>query len=513
MTKVCDIWFKKDEKNRCYYILQGCYSDDEFNAIINYSSWEFKSWKTGKEIKTFASLPLPFEYNYRNRIFWSYIGFATIMIRYLQKIGYIINGKENFYSKNIIIGSMYYKLWDFQEEAVKGWIDNSCCGIIKSPTGSGKSILGCNIIKRTELRTIIVVHTSDIMINVWYNNLVEQFSEGIKGRIGLIGGGIDKKDRLDMRLSGDCSFEYNIDKDIVIATFQSLLNKLDLLSKEKFGLVIYDEVHHVSAEQFKKVADNIRATYLLGLSATLSRPDGKSPLFYGMLGGLCYNVGIKKLVNKGILVEPIFEAIVLNDPEIQIEIASCGKKQLELSQYIKKLSSSSAVKKNYIIDLVKGLTLNKKRFIMYTDWVNPIDGIFTRDDYVRELRQNGIRVVGVASEFSGTYREKLFNDLKKGELDGLVFGALGSEGINIPVIDSVIMCNCTASPIRYPQRVGRAMRSLRDGSKTHAYIYEILIDIPMEHDWANRNFYEYKSEGYRKRKTWIDNGKVINTEI
>jgi superfamily II DNA or RNA helicase len=434
------------------------------------------------------------------------------MIRYLQQLGYIVNGRENFYSKEIIIGSMYYKLWDFQEEAVKSWIDNGCCGIIKSPTGSGKSILACDITKKMKVRTLISVHTSDLMVNVWFNNLVEQFSENIKGRIGLVGGGLSKNDRKDMRLSGDCSFEYNIGKDIVIATAQSVMNRLNELSQEKFGLVIYDECHHYSAEQFKKVASAVRAPYKLGLSATLNRPDGTSPLFYGMLGGLCYNISIKELVRKGVLVEPVFETIVVNDSDIQTEIATCGLKQLELSRYIKKLSSSSIVKKDYILDLVKGLKMNNKKFVMYTDWVTPVDGVFTRDEYVKYLQDMNIRVVGVSSEFSGKQREYLFDSLKKGKLDGLVFGMLGSEGVNIPAVDSVIMCNATASTIRYPQRVGRAMRSLRDNSKKYAYVYEVLLDIPKELDWSEKNFYEYKTEGYRKKKIWIDNGKVVSME-
>lgn len=1014
MAKVCDIWFKKDQKDRCYYTLQGCYNNDEFDVITKYKSWMFKSWKTGKEEKVFCFIE-----DYSRRIFWSYIGFAPIIIRLLQQrdyiinedepnekryvMSYLINGKENFNSKDIIIGSMFFKLWDFQEEAVKSWIDNGCCGIIKSPTGSGKSIVACDIIKKMNVRTLISVHTSDLMINVWFNNIVEQFSEGIKGRIGLVGGGLSKNDRLNMRLDGNCSFEYNIGKDIVITTAQSVLNKLDRLSEERFGLVIFDEClpystlinttkgcykigelydsysdenkrylvermevncinletmnvieskfipkktaikrmyeiktetgisfvssydhkyitdkdkngnidyseiykcknigyslirsydnrdecirarlfgyilgdgnlnsknyraevygsyedmlrmekdinkigftisdlkdmkdvksiittedgeelevcgdvciiglssefghylssigypfgkktnkiydipnwimegsvdikreflagfmgaevmrprerlkrsfeairfnyykredlvedsmsfanqltklfsefdiaiskvevlegnirkdgttskeirftisnskesmvnllnigyryckerevyaeiirqyylytnkitdktiktsdfvielyksgyaqrniinminsinnkknsvslmnfftdekkdkyeldeveyididksmidhwranwktnefsngysknnvvefkdwlkkvngniifldvtsrkfvkeeqgydleilnenhnyivntginvhncHHYSAENFRKVANAVRAPYKLGLSATLNRPDGTYPMFEGMLGGRCFDISIKKLVDKGVLVQPIFETMVVNDHPIQMEIATCGLKQLELSRYIKKLSSSSVVKKDYILDLVKGLTLNNKKFIMYTDWVTPVDGVFTRDDYVKYLQDMDVRVVGVSSELSGKQREQLFDALKKGKLDGLVFGSLGSEGVNIPAVDSVVMCNATASTIRYPQRVGRAMRSLRDNSKRYAFIYEILLDTPKEHEWAAKNFYEYKTEGYRKKKILIDNGKVISVE-
>ncbi len=497
MAKICDLDIKGD---KCYFKLLGC-SNNELLEIVGFKSWMFKSWKYGNERKYFAYI----WYNGDNeKIIWSYLGFAPILVRYLQGLGYIVNGKELFRSKEIIIGNMYYGLWDFQLEAVKAWYNNGCYGVIKSPTGSGKSIIGCDIMKKMGVRTLISVHTSDLMINVWFNNLVEQFSEGIKNRIGLVGGGLSKNDRKDMRLSGDCSFEYNIKKDIVIATSQSVLNRLDDLTKERFGLLVVDEVHHYSAEQFRKVASSVRAPYRLGLSATLYRSDGTSPLFYGLMGDLCYAVGIRELVGKGILVEPVFETIIIDDSLIQSQIATCGLKQLELSRYIKKMSSSSVVKKDYIINLVKALHMNKKRFLMYTDFVTPADNVFTRDDYVRELLGEGINVIGVSSELSSNEREKLFNELKIGKLDGLVFGALGSEGVNIPAVDSVIMCNATASTIRFPQRVGRAMRSVRgDPNKKYAFIYEMCLNIDKELEWSENNFHEYKTEGYTKEKKFI----------
>jgi len=370
---------------------------------------------------------------------------------------------------------------------------------------SGKGVMACEIIRRTSARTLILVHTSDLLINVWLNTLVEQFSEGIKGRIGIIGGGLTEKDRKYMRMSSDCSFDANINKSIVIATSQSMLKKLNLLRKQRFGLLIVDEVHHYSSEQFKNVTSAVSAPMRLGLSATLNRTDGTAPLFFGLLGDICYSVGIRDLVEKGILVDPLFETHIVNDSDIQSEIVKCGLQQLELSRYIKKMSASSVIKKNYIINsLVKRLYLAKQKFIMYTDYVTPVDGVYTRDDYVKEISSLGIRVYGVSSELSGNQRERLFNDLKVGNLDGLIFGALGSEGVNIPAVDSVIMCNTTASPIRFPQRVGRAMRSIRGNpDKKFAYIYEVCLNIGKELDWSKKNFYEYRSEGYYKNEVTV----------
>jgi superfamily II DNA or RNA helicase len=509
IMKVCDLNIVGDT---CRFSLYGC-SDDEFDKIEKYKQWISRSWKYGNRSHSFVNIIDKYS---NPREIWTYLGFAPNLIRYLKNDdfkyiidgkefftgSYIVKGREVFIGKEIIVGNLYYSLWDFQKEAVDAWIDNGGFGIIKSPTGSGKGVMACDIIRRIGKKTLILVHTSDLLINVWFNTLVEQFSEGIKGRLGIIGGGLTKKDRKQMRLSSDCSFEFNINKSIVIATSQAMLNKLDMLSKQRFGLLVVDEVHHYSSEQFKKVASVVSAPYRLGLSATLNRPDGTSPLFYGLLGDPCFDVGIKKLVKKGILVEPKFYKFIIDDKTVQMKIATCGLQKLDLSRYIKKMSASSVIKKDYIIyNLVKLLHEFRRKFIMYTDFVKPSDEVFTRDDYVKEILRLGVNVIGVDSELSSNQREKLFNDLKVGKLEGLIFGALGSEGVNIPAVDSVVMCNATASPIRFPQRVGRSMRSVRnDSNKKAAYIYEICLNTSKELDWTKDNFHEYEVEGYFKEE-------------
>lgn len=443
----------------CFYNLHGC-RGDELNEILNYKSWVLRSWKTGRERKYFVN-----KYGASNDgfVIWSYAGFAPILIRHLQnRLGYLINGKENFRSKEVLLGNMYYSLWDFQKDAVKAWEDAGGYGILKCPTGAGKSLVGCYIIKKTGLRTIICVHTGDLLINVWYNYLIEQFGASIKSRIGIIGGGLSKKDRKRMRVCGN-GFEENIEKDIVIATSQSLLNRLSDLGKQKFGLMIVDEVHHYPSEQFRRVANAIRAPARLALSATLIRSDGMSPMMQGLIGDVVYRVGIRELVKKGLLVEPVFSTIVIDDEECKIKIENSwrnkgkGANDMEYITKEKKISGSSEKKKDYILELCSSLLLNKKKFMMYTDWVTGQDeGVFTRDVYVSLLKERGIRCIGISSEMSGNERDEVFKYLKDDKIDGIVFGSIGNEGINIPIVDSIIMCNTTASSIRYSQRIGRA---------------------------------------------------------
>ncbi|MDD3474407.1 MAG: DEAD/DEAH box helicase [Candidatus Dojkabacteria bacterium] len=497
MVKVVDLQI---QSNRVYYKLNGC-SNDEFLQIIEYKSWLFKSWKYGTERKYFTFI-------YKNspelKIVWSSVGFAPILIRHLQSLGWTVNGKENFRSKEINIGNILFQPYDFQKDAINSWLSCGCCGIIKSPTGSGKSFLACMIIQRMKVKTLITVHTNDLF-SVWFDTLTHQFGDSIKSQIGVIGGKLSKNDRKKLSIVSDTGYESNIRQDIVIATSQSLLNKLDRLCNERFGLLVTDECHHYSSEQFSKVASNVRAPYRLGLSATLYRIDGTSPLFFGLLGDMCYKINIRELVDKKILVSPVFNTIVIHDRNIQSQISTCGLIKLDLSRYIKQMSASSIIKVNYILNLVTSLARNNKKFIVYTDFVNSKNSnVFTRDFYVEELNKKRIKVIGVSADMTGSERSKVFNMLEKGKLDGLIFGLLGSEGVNIPSIDSVVMCNATKSTIRYCQRIGRSMRTVKnDSSKKNAFVYEILLNTPMELKWSKENFYEYEVEGYTKERIYI----------
>ena len=53
---------------------------------------------------------------------------------------------------------------------------------------------------------------------------------------------------------------------------------------DSFGLSIYDEVHHLSAEVFSRCMMNISTNYTLGLSGTMQRKDGLSKVFKMFLG-------------------------------------------------------------------------------------------------------------------------------------------------------------------------------------------------------------------------------------
>jgi len=118
---------------------------------------------------------------------------------------------------------------------------------------------------------------------------IEQFLPGAK--VGRIQG-----DHIDIE-----------GKDIVLGMLQSLSSKTYEDSVwATFGLCIFDECHHLSAEVFSNIMIQIVCNYNLGLSGTMTRKDGLTKVFKHFIGpvihkektDLSVSVNVKKFITK-----------------------------------------------------------------------------------------------------------------------------------------------------------------------------------------------------------------------
>ena len=98
--------------------------------------------------------------------------------------------------------------------------------------------------------TLVVAPTLDL-VRQWHATLEEAFGVDV----GMIGGG-----------------EYDL-KDLTVTTYDSAYLHMDRLGN-RFGLVVFDEVHHLPGESYALTAKMCIAPFRLGLTATLSVPMG-----------------------------------------------------------------------------------------------------------------------------------------------------------------------------------------------------------------------------------------------
>ena len=152
-----------------------------------------------------------------------------------------------------------------QEAAVSAMLRHDT-GILCAPTAFGKTVAAAALIARRGVNTLVLVHRTELL-KQWQERL-QSFLGVAKDVIGTIGGGKAKPTgRID------------------IAVMQSL-HRQGVTSElvENYGHVIVDECHHLSAVSFEAILKRTGAKYVLGLTATPIRRDGRHPIIFMQCG-------------------------------------------------------------------------------------------------------------------------------------------------------------------------------------------------------------------------------------
>jgi superfamily II DNA or RNA helicase len=168
------------------------------------------------------------------------------------------------------------QLRPFQEEAVAK-ITGHDEGILCAPTAFGKTAVAAWLIAKRKVNTLVVVHRQQLL-DQWQERL-RMFLDLPSKSIGHIGGGkTDRTGRVD------------------VAVIQSLYRKDDVKDfVAEYGQVIVDECHHISAFRFEQVMRQVKAKYVVGLTATPTRKDGHHPIIYMQCGPVRFNMSARTM--------------------------------------------------------------------------------------------------------------------------------------------------------------------------------------------------------------------------
>jgi len=148
-------------------------------------------------------------------------------------------------------------------------------GVLCAATAFGKTVVGAWLIAARQVNALVLVHRRQLM-DQWRERL-SAFLDLPPAAVGVIGGG-------RARPTGA----------IDVAVIQSLNRKgevADLVAD--YGQVIIDECHHLSAFSFEQVLKQVRARYVVGLTATPVRRDGHHPIITMQCGPIRYRTDAK----------------------------------------------------------------------------------------------------------------------------------------------------------------------------------------------------------------------------
>jgi len=182
------------------------------------------------------------------------------------------------------------QLWDHQHRCVEAILDIEQ-GLVRAPTGSGKTTAGIAAIAQAQLPTLVVV---------WTGGLVEQWVERIcnelgltEDEVGVVGNGVERW------------------RPITVSMQQTLARSETKRAKASklFGFLLCDEVQKFAASTFLDVVDWFPSRFRIGLSADERRKDQKEPLIYDVFGRVIAEIDRKDLEKKE-LVLPVTVKVV-----------------------------------------------------------------------------------------------------------------------------------------------------------------------------------------------------------
>lgn len=354
------------------------------------------------------------------------------------------------------------KLYDYQYNIIQKYIDfvgTSGGGLLDVEPGKGKTVMGLNIISRLKKKTLVVVHKT-FLLNQWKERIAQFLPDA---KIGTIQG-----QTIDIE-----------NKDIVIGMLQTLCIK-DLPANvvSQFGLTIYDECHHLSAEVFCNVMMKIVTNYNLGLSGTMTRKDGLTKVFKYFIGPVIHKE--KSDNNTKVLIKTVLFEDPENEDYNEIEVDYKGNPMY--SKMITKLCNNDA-RTSMIVNIIQHeLKINYDQQIMILA-------------HNKSLIQRLYDLIEVFEPSIGFYVGGMKEEeLKKSESKKVIIAtyAMASEGLDIKTLTTLLMATPKSDVC---QSVGRILRSKHSNP--------LVIDIIDVHDIFKNQF--NKRKAYYKKKEYVLN--------
>lgn len=345
----------------------------------------------------------------------------------------------------------------YQQKALEQVADRAQ-GVIVAPTGSGKTLVAIELIRRRQTTALIIVHKKE---------LAEQWQREIKRLFGFEAG-----------LIGDGKFQ--VGERITIGMAQTLAKREEQCKEiaSTWGCVICDEAHHVPADQFSTIINWMPAKYRYGLSATPVRRDGLDCLIFRTIGPIIAQVPKAEVEAKGSVIAA------------KVNIVRTEFNPGIVNGWHEYLDAINCVERNMlIIDLIPK---DKSTLIL-------VDRVAHAEDLSSILRNLKIDHVLAHGTLPAEERATLMQRIKQSALTVGTTGLLG-EGLDVSAWEILILANPISSEVKLLQAIGRVVRS-GEGKKL-AIVYDLHDESGLSGGSLKKRIELYKKHNIRFDFNW-----------
>lgn len=354
-----------------------------------------------------------------------------------------------------------------QSEALEAWWAEGGRGVVVLPTGTGKTFVALLAIAKAGRPSLIVTPTIDLM-NQWYGELLGGFG----GPIGLLGGG---------------SIDY---QPLTVTTYDSAYIHLERWGN-RFGLVVFDECHHLPGASFQYAAIGCLAPYRLGLTATPERADGREAVLPELVGPVVYRREIKQLAGDFLAEYRVQRVEVDLSPEeadryqqtravyrrfLEENMISLGspngwKRFLQLTC---RDATGRAAFHAFLEQRRLALAAPAKIRVL-DELLHRHAGdrvlIFTYDNATVYRIARLFLIPAITHQTKTKERQQVLERFHSGEYPMVVTSQVLNEGVDVPAANVGVILSGTGSVREHVQRLGRLLRKQAD---KQALLYEVI---------------------------------------
>ena len=366
--------------------------------------------------------------------------------------------------------SLRVELTDIQEASVNSLAAHDT-GIFVAPPGAGKTVVAAALISRRARNTLVLVHRTQL-VEQWIARLAMCFGLDTK-RIGQIGGG-----------------HRSPNGQIDVAMIQSLVRK-DRVDDvvDRYGQVVVDECHHVPAVSFERVMREVRARYIVGLTATPQRRDGHHPIAHLQLGPVRFTVGSHGAAQR----RPFVQQLIVR--QTQLEIADAG--DLGIQEIYQRVAHDPRRNDLMLDDIISALAAGRSPIVL-TERRDHLEFLAER---LRPFARNLVTLSGGMSKRDRrAATEQLATIPDNAERLILATGRFVGEGFDDARLDTLFLTmplSWRGTLIQYAGRLSRL-----HPQKTEVQIYDYVDrEVPVLARMFARRMRGYQALGYTAGST------------
>jgi len=423
--------------------------------------------RSTRELTPGEDIPPAFEHDPRAESWRAPARHYRALVTMLARRDAAFDDKARDYARGDWTHDVTHDPYDHQREALEAWKDAGGRGLVVLPTGAGKSFVAELAIAAVGRDTLIVTPTLDLM-QQWYTSLDRAFGTSV----GLVGGG------------------YHEVEPITVTTYDSAHLHVDRLGN-RFGMVVFDEVHHLPGPSYSFAAECSIAPYRLGLTATPQRSDGGEELYASLVGPIVYRKRIRELAG--------IHLSEYDTNQIEVELSPEERKTYEKNRnrylsfvrqrgirlgrrggwkhFLRETSRSRDGRR-----ALKAYREQKRVALACQSKIDLLEDLLMRhqDDRVLLFTHDNDTVYKISRRFlipALTHqtpvkeRRELLERFNEGTYPALVTSRVLNEGVDIPAANVAIVMSGTGSVREHVQRLGRILRQQRG---KHAVLYELV---------------------------------------